>query len=184
MSPEISFGKRFDGPAFFIHHVPSLGVDLPRLLASRLGRTAAHNRRDSLRLRLDLLSDCLRRQHHSARPSSDAAAREDMLDLLALRVALHVFRHQVARGSRRFHMGAVSSAANVTYGTDQLFFYEFAMDRCEAYDEAYLQQRTVNGLRSPAPTLVNGPLRNLRTFARAFSCSRGSPMSPERICKL
>ncbi|KAK8775563.1 hypothetical protein V5799_031092 [Amblyomma americanum] len=84
----------------------------------------------------------------------------------------------------RFHMGAVSSGANVTYGTDQLFFYEFAMDRCEAYDEAYLQQRTVNGLRSPAPTLVNGPLRNLRTFARAFNCSRGSPMSPERICKL
>ncbi|XP_077498557.1 neprilysin-2-like [Amblyomma americanum] len=182
--PPGAVDARFDDPAFFIHHVPSLGVDLARLFASRLGRTAAHNRRASLRLRLDLLSDCLRRQHHSARPSSDPAAREDMLDLLALRVALHVFRHQVARGSRRFHMGAFSSGANVTYGTDQLFFYEFAMDRCEAYDEAYLQQRTVNGLRSPAPTLVNGPLRNLRTFARAFNCSRGSPMSPERICKL
>ncbi|XP_075527012.1 neprilysin-2-like [Dermacentor variabilis] len=181
----------FDGPSFFIHHSPRLGVDLARLLAARLDQMAASESESyrspssSLRLRIDLLGDCLRRQQHQhgARASSDAASREDVLDLLALPVALRVFRQQAARGSKRFQLRG-SAGANVTYATDKLFFYEFALDRCEAYDGDYEQQRTRHGVRSPAPTLVNGALRNLRSFARAFNCSRNSRMRPKKACKL
>ncbi|KAL1445421.1 hypothetical protein MTO96_006737 [Rhipicephalus appendiculatus] len=180
----------FDGPSFFVHHSPRLGVDLARLLAHRLVQMTAsesQSRRSSsfLRLRIDLLDDCLRRQQHQygTRPSSDAASREDMVDLLALQVALKVFRQQAARGSKRFQLRG-STGANATYATDRLFFYEFALDRCEAYEEEYLQQRIQHGLRSPAPTLVNGALRNFPLFARAFNCSPHSRMIPKRLCKL
>ncbi|KAH7970952.1 hypothetical protein HPB49_017209 [Dermacentor silvarum] len=79
---------------------------------------------------------------------------------------------------------AAAQAPTCTYATDKLFFYEFALDRCEAYDEDYMQQRTHYGVRSPAPTLVNGALRNFRPFARAFNCSRNSRMRPKKACKL
>ncbi|XP_077550748.1 neprilysin-2-like [Haemaphysalis longicornis] len=152
-------------------------MDLARLVAALFSQLASHHDK-AWRLRLDELHDCIRRVLHGARPSSDSASREDVLDLLSLRGVLHVFRRLAANNSQRIRFNRGGE-----FKTDQLFFYQFALNRCEAYEEEYLRQRTYHGIRSPAPLLVNGPLKNFRPFAKAFSCPHGSAMRPGRVCK-
>lgn len=171
----------YSGDAFLVHHVPRLAVAVVHAALSHLADLAFSHKSNypTVHLKLELLKDCLKKHNYRNRPSSDIASHADALDLLSLPAALAVFRRHVARGSANFQLRGVSSN-----DTDQLFFLEFALGRCERYDDGYLHQRMHDGVRSPAPYFVNGPLRNFRGFARAFHCPKGSYMNPKRICHL
>ncbi|CAN7945000.1 unnamed protein product [Ixodes hexagonus] len=169
------------GDAFQVHHSPRLGV---RLVAAAMQHFAdmaflRKSKYPAIHLRFELFKHCLQRQYYRDRPSSEAASHADAVDLLALPAALRMFQRSVAGGNKNFRMPGLPG-----YTTDQLFFVEYALGRCEGYDDSYFHQRMHHGVRSPAPFIVNGPLRNFKPFAAAFGCHRGSYMNPKRVCHL
>ncbi|XP_040071652.1 neprilysin-2-like [Ixodes scapularis] len=169
------------GDAFQVHHSSRLGVRLVAAVIEHFTDMAFLHKSKfpAVHLRLELLGNCLQRQYYRDRPSSEAASHDDAIYLLALPAALRVFQQSVAGGSKNLRLPGVPG-----YNTDQLFFIEYALGRCEGYDDAYFHQRMHHGVRSPAPFTVNGPLRNFRPFAEAFGCRRGSYMNPRRVCHL
>ncbi|KAH7962769.1 hypothetical protein HPB52_017868 [Rhipicephalus sanguineus] len=174
--PPAAVDKNFTKDAFFIRHVPTLGIDLAREAFSRLTDLDLVSKIGPpgyvAHLRLEMLASCLHKQSYGNRGPGEVASREDARDLLALPVALKVFKQNAAHGSHRVG----------TYVTERLFFYEFALDRCESYEDSYFHQRLHHGVRSPAPYFVNGPLRNFAPFAEAFGCHPGSTMAVKNAC--
>ncbi|KAK8784137.1 hypothetical protein V5799_009498 [Amblyomma americanum] len=181
--PSAAVDSNLTKDAFFIRHVPRLGLDLARAAFSRLTDLDSLSKLGPpgyvAHLRLELLSSCLQKQFYGNASSSQVATREDARDLLALPVALEVFLQDAAHGSQKFRFRASRTGA---YSTDRLFFYEFALDRCESYDDSYFHLRLHHGVRSPAPFFVNGPLRNFAPFAKAFGCPQGSDMVAAKAC--
>ncbi|XP_077552435.1 neprilysin-2-like [Haemaphysalis longicornis] len=177
--PPAAVDKDFTKDAFMVHHIPRLGLDLAKQVFAHLTDLDRELGPATYvpHLRLELLASCLQRQFYGNRSSSEVSARDDAWDLLAIPVALEVFRQNAAHGNERFKF-----RDSRAYSTDQLFFYEFALDRCESYDEQYFHERLHHGVRSPAPYSVNGPLRNLPLFAEAFGCVRGMPMRRKNVC--
>ncbi|XP_070382384.1 uncharacterized protein [Dermacentor albipictus] len=179
--------KDLTGDAFYALHLPKLGLDLARAVVGLFLRMAARLKRryPAAHLRLELLADCLRRQFYHDKQASELAAHHDAIDVIALPSVLHAFRKRLLRAQGNGTSTSMAGdARSRSRATDRLFFYEFARSRCEAYDDAYLHQRTHRGARSPAPFFVNGPLRNTKEFARAFRCPRDSDMRPKRVCRL
>ncbi|KAH7965323.1 hypothetical protein HPB49_006068 [Dermacentor silvarum] len=181
--PPAAVDKNFTKDAFFIRHVPTLGIDLAREAFSRLTDLDSVSKLGPpgyvAHLRLEMLAGCLHKQSYGDRGPGEVAAREDARDLLALPVALKVFKQNAAHGGLRLKFRDSRADA---YPTDRLFFYEFALDRCESYEDSYFHQRLHHGVRSPAPYFVNGPLRNFAPFAEAFGCPRGSTMAIKNAC--
>ncbi|XP_049514262.1 uncharacterized protein LOC119434035 [Dermacentor silvarum] len=175
--PPGSVDKDLTGDAFYAHHLPRFGLDLARAVVGLFLRMASRFRRryPAAHLRLELLADCLRRQFYHDKHASELAAHHDAIDVIALPSVLLAFRKRLLKAERQ---------DGTSHATDRLFFYEFARSRCEAYDDAYLHLRTHKGTRSPAPFFVNGPLRNVKEFAKAFRCPRDSDMRPKRVCRL
>ncbi len=67
---------------------------------------------------------------------------------------------------------------------DQLFFVAYGQVWCSlATDEQQRLQVTTDS-HSPGRFRVNGPVSNNRSFAEAFSCEPGTPMSPKDICEV
>lgn len=177
--PAAAVEYNYTGDAFMVQHIPRLGLDIARMVMGHLADLAFQQRTKvpSVHLKLEFLKDCLRKQYYRNRPSNDVASRGDALDLLALPVALKVFQKHAARGSGIFKLRQVPA-----YASDQLFFIEFALNRCEKYEDSYFHQRMHHGFISPAPYRVNGPLKNMPEFAEAFHCPAESEMKPKRRC--
>ncbi|KAH6941954.1 hypothetical protein HPB50_024907 [Hyalomma asiaticum] len=183
--PPGSVDKDLTGDAFYAHYMPRIGLDLDRAVVGHFFKMASRLKRryPAAHLRLELLADCLRRQFYHDKQASELAAHHDAIDVLALPAVIRAFRKR-SRATGNGSSSTVDDARSSSHSTDRLFFYEFARSRCEAYDDAYSHLRTYKGARSPAPFFVNGPLRNLKEFAKAFRCPRGSGMRPKRACIL
>lgn len=67
---------------------------------------------------------------------------------------------------------------------DQLFFVGFAQTWCALQTPEVERLRVATDPHSPPRFRVNGPLSNFEGFAEAFSCPIGSPMRPERTCRV
>jgi Predicted metalloendopeptidase len=67
---------------------------------------------------------------------------------------------------------------------DQLFFVGFAQTWCALQTPEVERLRVATDPHSPPRFRVNGPLSNFEGFAEAFSCPVGSPMRPERTCRV
>ncbi|CAH0474173.1 unnamed protein product [Peronospora belbahrii] len=65
---------------------------------------------------------------------------------------------------------------------DRLFFTAFAQNWCEKRTPGYAELLRMLDPHSPGKWRVNGPLMNYDKFAKAFSCSLGTPMNPEKKC--
>ncbi|XP_068943101.1 kell blood group glycoprotein [Petaurus breviceps papuanus] len=61
----------------------------------------------------------------------------------------------------------------------QLFYRSYAQVMCGTPN-----LKDAQDLHSPPILRVHGPLSNTPTFARYFSCSRGTPMNPDKRCQL
>ncbi len=65
---------------------------------------------------------------------------------------------------------------------DQQFFLSLGQIWCSKQHDEYARMAAQIDPHSPPRWRVNGPLRNLPEFSRAFSCAPGTPMNPENKC--
>ncbi|KAH9375362.1 hypothetical protein HPB48_013627 [Haemaphysalis longicornis] len=151
----------------------------------------------------DTAADCLWDQYSSTiRPNKTSSASnassgssppfanrtrdlDNLFDALALGSALDAYLFYVADKHKRYRFKG-SEDLDAT----QLFFVEYARNLCENRNEKSKgvgkrgSTSEVVDSRSPAWFKVNGPLMNVKEFAKSFSCRPGSFMNPVNKCPL
>jgi putative endopeptidase len=102
-----------------------------------------------------------------------ATLNENIADLGGLKLSYAAFEAQAKRGSA---MGGFTPEAQ--------FFLSFAQLWCSNSSDDTLRNQIATDPHSPAKFRVNGVVRNLPEFARAFSCPAGSPLAPPNRCEI
>ncbi|XP_054920674.2 phosphate-regulating neutral endopeptidase PHEX-like [Dermacentor andersoni] len=102
---------------------------------------------------------------------------EDLADNIGLQLAFKAY-DQVLQEECEGIDTRLSGLENVT-GL-QLFFISTARTQCRIADNATLINEIRKAKYSAAPNRVNVAMKNFEEFARAFNCSRGSPLYPPR----
>ncbi|XP_064642205.1 neprilysin-1-like [Lineus longissimus] len=104
---------------------------------------------------------------------------ENIADNGGLMEAFRAYRNYVSsRGSEEPRLPGVDLSGN------QLFFVNFAQIRCsKERPESFLMAIT-NWRHSPNRYRVIGTVSNMPEFAAAFNCPVGSPMNPEKKCRV
>jgi predicted metalloendopeptidase len=69
-----------------------------------------------------------------------------------------------------------------TVEDEQRFFLSFGQTWCSAYTYAALRLQVQSNPHSPPQFRVNGTVRNMPEFQKAFGCKVGAPMAPEKPC--
>ncbi|XP_074595255.1 neprilysin-2-like [Brevipalpus obovatus] len=72
----------------------------------------------------------------------------------------------------------------LTLNQEQLFWVSAANIWCSKLRPETLRLRVLSGAHSPAKFRVNGPLSNMKEFAKSFKCPKGSPMNPVKKCSV
>ncbi len=80
--------------------------------------------------------------------------------------------------------GVDTSAKTDGYTGPQRFYIAFAQNWCSNDRPESLRARAVTDPHSPDQFRANGPLVNQPGFAGAFSCKVGTPMVPEKSCRV
>ncbi|XP_059610149.1 neprilysin-2-like [Phlebotomus argentipes] len=70
------------------------------------------------------------------------------------------------------------------YTPQQMFWISAAQTWCEVYRPEWMKIVIITNAHSPGRFRVNGPLSNLRAFAKDFNCPEGSPMNPTHKCEV
>lgn len=100
---------------------------------------------------------------------------ENIADLGGTRLAYRAFKAQEANGAK-------ANAPGLT--EDQTFFVAVAQGWCTVAAPQYETMQVSSDPHSPARFRVNGPLTNLPEFHKAFNCSVGTKMHPEKTCEV
>jgi len=66
----------------------------------------------------------------------------------------------------------------------QMFWVSWGQVWCAKYRDAALKKQIETGAHSPGRYRILGSLSNNEDFARDFNCPVGSPMNPEKKCKV
>jgi len=66
----------------------------------------------------------------------------------------------------------------------QQFFISYGQVWCESRRPAYSRMMVKVDPHSPGRFRVNGVVQNFPEFGKAFHCSQGAPMYPEKICRV
>jgi len=99
---------------------------------------------------------------------------ENVADLGGLKLALAVFESDPANA--RDAKGGPSS--------QQQFFLSYAQLHCSNFSPEALALQVASDPHSPDAFRVNGVVRNLPEFERAFACSSGAAMAPVERCEV
>lgn len=67
---------------------------------------------------------------------------------------------------------------------EQRFYLGYAQSWCGKYRDEMMRVLVATNPHSPPQYRVNGPLSNLPSFAKAFSCTRGQPMARKDACEV
>ena len=70
------------------------------------------------------------------------------------------------------------------YTQRQLFWVSAANVWCAKYRPKALKLRVLTGVHAPDMFRVQGPFSNMKEFADDFRCPAGSPMNPNKKCKV
>jgi endothelin-converting enzyme/putative endopeptidase len=70
------------------------------------------------------------------------------------------------------------------YTPEQRFFLGFAQVWCQNSTDADALQRIFTDPHSPGRFRTNGTISNMPEFQQAFSCKPGTPMAPEKRCRV
>lgn len=66
----------------------------------------------------------------------------------------------------------------------QRFFLSFAQDWCGETRPEQVRLQVQTDPHSPEKVRVNGVIQNMQEFGTAFGCKTGSPMAPEKSCRV
>ncbi|CAN7999033.1 unnamed protein product [Ixodes hexagonus] len=182
--PMAMFSRQYDGDAFWLYHLPRVGVKMVVALLAAMVETA---RISDQGVYTDLLNTktCLEGHYRTMRETqvpeqltSAVALENEVLENMALPLALLLYRSYVNPKSE------ITLDTLKGYTSDHLFFINYAMGRCEAQDSRFAWQKLRYGRAPPAAYRVNGPLRNSAGFANTFKCPVGSYMNPSTKCSV
>jgi putative endopeptidase len=70
------------------------------------------------------------------------------------------------------------------YTEEQRYFLGFAQVWCQNQTEQSARQSALVDPHSPGRWRVNGTVQNFDEFGKAFSCTKGQPMYPEKSCRV
>ncbi|NP_001036959.1 neutral endopeptidase 24.11 [Bombyx mori] len=70
------------------------------------------------------------------------------------------------------------------YSPRQLFWLSAANTWCAVYRNEAIKLRITTGFHAPGRFRVIGPMSNMEEFASDFKCPMGSPMNPDKKCKV
>jgi endothelin-converting enzyme/putative endopeptidase len=70
------------------------------------------------------------------------------------------------------------------FSEDQRFFLAFGQSQCADVRPATERVRTTTDPHAPARARVNGSVRNMPEFEKAFHCKAGDPMAPADRCRI
>ena len=70
------------------------------------------------------------------------------------------------------------------YSQNQLFWLSGGMMWCRVLRPEALKEKILKDVHSPARFRNNGPLSNMVEFARDWNCPVGTPMNPEKKCRV
>ncbi|XP_064459453.1 neprilysin-1-like [Ornithodoros turicata] len=110
---------------------------------------------------------------------SEKTSLSDMLDVLAVQLALKAYDDEISREGTSFRF---KEATN--FSADQLFFLYYAKSFCDSYNPSFIDKALKDSDVSPGWYRVNGPLRHMNQFAASFRCPPGSFMNPKKKCVL
>ncbi|KAK8778879.1 hypothetical protein V5799_019780 [Amblyomma americanum] len=113
----------------------------------------------------------------SSRVDWEKTSASDMLDLMAAKLAIQAFDQWAQREGLNFYFAKAQQ-----FDQRQLFFIYYGYNFCENVNQEAM--RGDGEEHSPASNRVNGPLRHMKEFARAFRCPEGSFMNPGKKCNL
>jgi predicted metalloendopeptidase len=70
------------------------------------------------------------------------------------------------------------------FTADQIFFIAYGYSWCGQFSDEFLTKMLLTNPHSPYPARVNGVVMNFPEFGRAFGCSRGDRLYPEKSCNV
>lgn len=70
------------------------------------------------------------------------------------------------------------------FAPEQRYFLSFAQIWCESQTQEILRLRAQTDPHSPGRFRVNGTVRNMPEFQKAFACKAGQPMVAENVCRV
>jgi putative endopeptidase len=70
------------------------------------------------------------------------------------------------------------------YTEEQRYFIGFAQVWCQNQTEQSARQSALVDPHSPGKWRVNGSVQNFDRFGKAFGCTKGQPMYPEKSCRV
>jgi putative endopeptidase len=70
------------------------------------------------------------------------------------------------------------------YTESQRFFLSFAQLWCQSQNLQSARRSVSTDQHAPGRSRVNGSVQNLEEFGKAFECARGTPMYPEKSCRV
>jgi putative endopeptidase len=70
------------------------------------------------------------------------------------------------------------------YTEAQRYFIGFAQVWCQNHTEQVARQLALTDPHSPGKWRVNGSVQNFDEFGKAFGCTKGQPMYPEKSCRV
>lgn len=96
---------------------------------------------------------------------------EDIADIVGIKLSFEAFVHSQSRKGKL-----------VTQDEKRLFFYTFAQNWCENYDQETLCSRVNDDVHAIARYRVDQTLRQIDHFSKAFGCHKGTNMVHETPC--
>jgi predicted metalloendopeptidase len=80
--------------------------------------------------------------------------------------------------------GKTADTKSDGYTESQRFFLSFAQSSCENQTFLTAHQSQSADPYSVAHVRVNGAVQNFEEFGKAFQCTKGKPMYPEKSCRV
>lgn len=104
---------------------------------------------------------------------------ENIADNGGIKISLEAYQDWL-----KSHDGEDKLLPGLNMTSTQQFFLGYAQVWCTYYTRQYAIQSIVTDFHSNAQYRVNGVLRNVPEFSKAFSCPAESPMNPKNKCSL
>ncbi|XP_058680599.1 kell blood group glycoprotein isoform X3 [Ammospiza caudacuta] len=123
--------------------------------------------------------DCLVEQYesYSSNVNGTFTLLENTADTGGLAIAYQAYKNWLKKDKEE-------DLPKIGLSHDQLFYLSFAHAMCGHQDPEKLQSSLNTDPHSPLPLRVSGPVSNSQDFSKSFQCPSGTPMNPDKKCRI
>ncbi|KAM3678084.1 kell blood group glycoprotein isoform 2-T4 [Ammospiza maritima maritima] len=123
--------------------------------------------------------DCLVEQYesYSSNVNGTFTLLENTADTGGLAIAYQAYKNWLKKDKEE-------DLPKIGLSHDQLFYLSFAHAMCGHQDPEKLQSSLNTDPHSPLLLRVSGPVSNSQDFSKSFQCPSGTPMNPDKKCRI